>query len=301
MLLDGRPCLGALRCALEQSTHVDSNRAVGHAKHLPKRRLLDRQRLACLDRARSCDRKLRLRTRRLRAGAKLVVSQCPRGARQHVASIDVGVRGSDRLLGGHDAEKRHSYCVLYGELCQTCLCTIASEASFRLAHDRASQPEIERFPREQATGGAAPDALRRGRGQHWSRDRGEHRLRQKLPEDVVGRRAIRLPERIEARQVCGFRDGDICGGGVHLLERRSHGRVMLDGELKRLLERELLRRPLRVTDLCTPGHTAHHDDRSDDVTSRTQHVNGTLQMSPGQRCSIYHRDPTTLYDYGYRG
>ena len=72
---------------------------------------------------------------------------------------------------------------------------------------------------------------------------GNHRLRQHLAEDVVGRRAVRLPQRVEPRQVGGPRDGHAGGRRVHLLERGADGRVVLDGVLERLLEREVTAEP----------------------------------------------------------
>ena len=63
-------------------------------------------------------------------------------------------------------------------------------------------------------------------------------MRKNLAEDVVGGAAVRLPQRIEPRQVCRLRDADIGGGGVDLFKRRANGRIVIERVLDGLIERE---------------------------------------------------------------
>ena len=74
--------------------------------------------------------------------------------------------------------------------------------------------------------------------------RRNHRLRQHLAEDVVGRGAVRLPERIESRQIRGLRDADTGGRRVHLFDRRPHGRIVIEAYWSACVQREDLRRRL---------------------------------------------------------
>ena len=53
--------------------------------------------------------------------------------------------------------------------------------------------------------------------------------------------AVRLPEGIEPRQIRRLRDADTGGRRIDLLERRADGRIVIDGVLDGLLEREHLR------------------------------------------------------------
>ena len=76
------------------------------------------------------------------------------------------------------------------------------------------------------------------RRQHGSGYRWNDGLGQQLAEDVVRGRAVRLPERIESRQIGGLRDADVGGRRVDLFHRGPDGGIVIERVLERLLQRE---------------------------------------------------------------
>src|SRR5206468_7245190 len=91
--------------------------------------------------------------------------------------------------------------------------------------------KVERFPRELHTGGTAPDTVIGTRAEHGTRNRRHDRLRQHETEDVVGRRAILLPQQVKSREVRRSRDVDPFVGGLRASATFLDRGIVLEREL----------------------------------------------------------------------
>jgi hypothetical protein len=175
----------------------------------------------------------------------LIVSQRLRGPRQDLPPLNIRVRRRQRLLGGDDGEKGDADCVLHGQPGDSLVGARPQDAGLRFAHRGAPQSEVERLPGQQPTDRTPPHTGCGRRRQDGARHRRDHRLWQQLPEDIVRRRAVRLPHRFESRQVSTSGDTDVRGCDGDLLEGRSHRWIVLQRVLQRLAEGECLGGRLR--------------------------------------------------------
>ena len=141
-------------------------------------------------------------------------------------------------MGANDREKRGADGGLHIETRQRFARTSPRDGGLRTGHGGLTETKVERFPREQCAGRAAPDAPAGCRRQDGTGHRGDHRLRQNLTEDVVRRATVRLPEGVEPWQIGRLRHADTRSRGVDLLERRPHRRVMVKSVLDRLIQGE---------------------------------------------------------------
>ena len=145
----------------------------------------------------------RVGPRRFGAGPQLVVGEGVRRAGEHLAALHIGIGRGERLLGADDGEECDADGILHREARQPLVGASAGDARFCLADHGAAQTEVERLPGEQRARGASPHALADADGSTGPEMDGQDRLRQQLTEDVVGGGAIRLPERVESRQIGG--------------------------------------------------------------------------------------------------
>ena len=228
-------------------------------------------------------RQLRVGARRLRAGPELVVSQRVHGAGERVPPLHVGLGCDNGLFGDHNRKESSAHRALHVETRQRFVSARPHDCRVGATHRGSAETEVKRFPREQRACGAAPDALAGCGRQHRSGHRRDDRLRQELTEDVVRRRSIRLPERIETREIPSPRNADARRRRVHLLHGRLDSWIVFDSVLQGLLEGEHLRwRALLSGCLCLRS-PRHRQDTQHGNSGRTK-PNHQQSLTVGQSC-----------------
>jgi hypothetical protein len=151
-----------------------------------------------------------------------------RRSSKNLASLHVSVGCGECLLRAEDCEKGAADGVLHGEPCQSFSGTSSDDTRLCLPHHGASKTEVDWVPGQQPSRGSTPDTPARRRGQDRTRDRWNDGLRQKLTVDVVGGGSVRLPDRIEARQVGSFGHAHVRRRCINLLERGSDSRIVIE-------------------------------------------------------------------------
>jgi len=198
------------------------------------------QQLASLNGSCASCGEFRVSSRGFRTWPQLVIDQGVGGAREYIPALDIGIDSGHGLLSADDVEECAADSALHTESRQSLGRTGASHIGFGFPNDSRTKPEIDRLPREERTRSTPPDAVA-GRGRKNRTRKGwNDRLRQQLAEDVVGRRAIRLPQRIQPWKIRRLGDvhvGRRCGD---VLQRRANRWIVLECELEGLLKRECL-------------------------------------------------------------
>ena len=179
--------------AIDERRGIDVDAAVGDPEHAHNGGPRQSERLLGLNQTRLGRGALGVGARGFGARPELVVDQHVHRTPQHVAAIDVGASRGDRALRRKQTEKGRSHCCLHVEPGERFARLRPRHRRLGAADGRIAKAEVERLPRQQRAGRAAPHALNGRGGQHRTRHRGNHRLRQHLAENVVRRRAVGLP------------------------------------------------------------------------------------------------------------
>ncbi len=174
----------------------------------------------------------RLRGRAFGVGARRLGARAAAGCRRACApsrastfaAIDIGLRARPRLAAPPTTLR--NACAdgaLHVEARQRFAGARPSHAPPRHWRRSRAADRSRTAPRRTARRPRCPRRSAAGRRrQHRTGHRGDHRLRQHLAEDVVGGAAVRLPERIEPRQIRRSRDVD---AGVDALTCSSAART----------------------------------------------------------------------------
>ena len=195
-------------------------------------------------------------TPRLRAATDCRPASWAARAKQR-ASLDIGLRGGDRLLGLHHRQERARHRGLHLEPREAFAGPRASQRGFGAPHLGGPEPEVERLPREQRPGSACPMRSATTRPAAAGR---------RCPARSTAATAGPVTLFTVARLVChtlssrgrdaAFATLDPRRRCVDLFDGRLDRWVVVSRVLQRLLQRERLRRRGAAAGVCAAAGVA---------------------------------------------
>ena len=174
---------------------------------------------------------------------------------EYFPASDIRASRLRNLLGGKKGEKGVADRRGNVQPCQFSLCPGHSFAGASHVHLRPAIAKVKRLPRSERARSAPPRAAVRRVREHGPRNRGQNRLGKKQPEDVVGGGAVRLPKQAARGKILSVCQPDPAMSGSNPLDRHTHRRIMLEREVHRAAQAELLGFLLAALGLdIWPGH-----------------------------------------------
>ena len=183
-------------------------------------------------------RQLGIGSRGVRPRPQLAVDQHPYRPGEYFPPFHIRARGLDSLLSSHQSHKSTRRGDRHVEARNVGLRTRSALSGLGGADSCPPVSKVKWFPRKQQACGASPHALIGSRRQHRSGNRGNDRIREIEAEDVVSGSAVGLPKCICAWQVARARQADTRACCSNSLTCRADGRVICQGVINGLVERE---------------------------------------------------------------
>ena len=172
------------------------------------------------------------------AWPQLITDQRAYGIPEYLQSIDVGLRGTDHLVG---CQHRHEGVDGSGgniEFAQRGLRLRERALRARRIDGGFPLPKVNRVPGELHTRSATPYAVERARTENRAGDRRDDRLREHETENVVAGGPILLPDEVQPRQIgCSSH----ANSGIRRIRTRAtlhNPRVIPERKLDRVVERQ---------------------------------------------------------------